>query len=219
MNYVKIYNSIVEKARTECRTKDKGIYYEAHHILPKCLGGTGKVSQWKYHPNIVLLTAKEHYICHKLLCRIYPGNKELAFALVAMGQANGKRTKHLITARGYEELKQLRSFCQKGKTLSQEAIRKRTETRRANGTYTRSEESIRKMIETRRERGLLKQTPEAIKKRVETRRTKGDGYVMSEEQKRKISQTLKGRKQTKETIEKRTKTKRENKNIQSEKVK
>jgi len=209
MNYENIYNSIIEKARSEARVKSERIYYEAHHILPKCLGGEGRASQWRYHPNIVLLTAKEHYVCHRLLHRMYPENKKLAYALIAMGQANKGRIKHAISARGYEEIKQLLSFCNRGKKLSTEAIRKRTETRRINGSYSRSEESIRKMVETRRERGLLKPTSEALKKRVETRRNRGDGYRVSEEQKRKISQTLKGRKQSRETVEKRLKTRKE----------
>ena len=209
MNYENIYNSIIEKTRSEARVKSERIYYEAHHILPKCLGGEGRASQWRYHPNIVLLTAKEHYVCHRLLHRMYPENKKLAYALIAMGQANKGRIKHAISARGYEEIKQLLSFCNRGKKLSTEAIRKRTETRRINGSYTRSEESIRKMVETRRERGLLKPTSEALKKRVETRRNRGDGYRVSEEQKRKISQTLKGRKQSRETVEKRLKTRKE----------
>lgn len=213
MNYENIYNKIIKKAQSESRVKGKEVYYEAHHIFPRCLGGEGRVNQWRYHPNIVLLTAKEHYICHRLLHRIYPESRKLAYALIAMGQANKNRVKHTISARGYEEIKQLLSFCNRGKKLSTETIKKRTETRRANGTYSRSKESICKMVETRRERGLLKPTLEAIKKRVETRRTRENGYKVSEEQKRKISETLTGRKQSRETIEKRLKTIREKKEV------
>ena len=44
------------------------------------MGGEGKCSEWKKHPNIVLLTAREHFICHWLLTRIYPKNNKLAHA-------------------------------------------------------------------------------------------------------------------------------------------
>jgi hypothetical protein len=41
-------------------------YTESHHIIPKCMGGEGKTTQWRTHPNIVLLTAEEHFNVHKL---------------------------------------------------------------------------------------------------------------------------------------------------------
>jgi hypothetical protein len=43
--------------------KEGRVYYEKHHIIPKCMGGTNVKS------NIVLLLAKEHYIAHLLLTR------------------------------------------------------------------------------------------------------------------------------------------------------
>ena len=38
---------------------------EEHHIIPRCLGGSDDKS------NLVKLTAKEHFICHLLLTKIY----------------------------------------------------------------------------------------------------------------------------------------------------
>lgn len=64
MNYQGIYNNIINKAKIQFRSKQDA-YFERHHILPKCLGG-GNTKE-----NLVLLTAKEHYICHLLLCKIY----------------------------------------------------------------------------------------------------------------------------------------------------
>lgn len=61
MNYEKIYSSIIEKALLQNRAKSSGTYYELHHILPKCLGGSNAKS------NTVLLTAREHYVAHKCL--------------------------------------------------------------------------------------------------------------------------------------------------------
>ena len=65
MNYSILYDNIIEKARFENRSKRNDIYYENHHIIPKCFGGSNKKD------NLVLLTAKEHYICHKLLVELY----------------------------------------------------------------------------------------------------------------------------------------------------
>ena len=80
MNYQKIYSSIIENAKKENRIKlrknqSSYIYYEKHHIIPKCLNGTDEKN------NLVLLTAREHYVCHKLLTRIYPNTRGLWLAL------------------------------------------------------------------------------------------------------------------------------------------
>jgi group I intron endonuclease len=71
MDYLKIYNNLIERGKKRVLTG----YTETHHIIPKCVGGTNNI--W----NLVKLTAKEHFICHLLLCKIYPGNKKLIFAL------------------------------------------------------------------------------------------------------------------------------------------
>lgn len=62
--YTTWYNNIINRALTQPRKKGKSIYFESHHIIPKCLAGLeGKA-------NLVLLTAKEHFICHLLLIRM-----------------------------------------------------------------------------------------------------------------------------------------------------
>lgn len=110
MDYTKVYNAIIARARLENRGKlDKSdpnyIYYEAHHIIPKCIGGKGKTTEWKTHPNIVLLTAKEHYICHMLLVQMYPYNNSLASSFLIM--CNSPHTisgnvRYLPTCKMYE---------------------------------------------------------------------------------------------------------------------
>jgi hypothetical protein len=107
MNYKIIYNTIIEKAKKENRKKlNKNnfiyIYYENHHILPKCLGGDNSKE------NLVLLTAKEHYVCHKLLTYIYKGNKKLGDAFHRM--TFDKMGKHRISSRDYAYARELKSF-------------------------------------------------------------------------------------------------------------
>jgi len=89
MNYQVVYNRIVSKAKSQSRVKlskddPNYVYYEAHHIVPKCLGGEGKCSQWMFHPNIVLLTPKEHFICHLILAHLYPNNNSVVSAVWMM---------------------------------------------------------------------------------------------------------------------------------------
>jgi hypothetical protein len=87
MDYQKIYNQIIERAKN--RTLDG--YKEKHHIIPKCMGGDNGLK------NLIELTAREHFICHKILVRIYPNNKKLKWALYQMS-----RFKKYSSNRDYE---------------------------------------------------------------------------------------------------------------------
>lgn len=82
MNYTNLYNKLIEKAKIrEVNNKLVG-YKEVHHIIPKCLGGTNDKD------NLVELTAREHYIAHLLLVKIYPNNLGLTFAVVNLQKIN-----------------------------------------------------------------------------------------------------------------------------------
>ena len=80
MDYKNIYQQLINKAKLENRKKSNTVYYEAHHIKPKSFGGEGDCRNTK-HPNIVLLTPKEHYIAHLLLVAIYPNSPAMYKAL------------------------------------------------------------------------------------------------------------------------------------------
>lgn len=59
--YTKTYFKIIENAKI--RTNENG-YYEKHHIIPRSCGGTNE------HSNLIILTAKEHFVCHLLLTKM-----------------------------------------------------------------------------------------------------------------------------------------------------
>lgn len=63
MDYRKIYNALIQK-RKEKRLSRKECYCEKHHIIPRSIGGTDE------EVNLVLLTAREHSLAHKILVRI-----------------------------------------------------------------------------------------------------------------------------------------------------
>lgn len=104
MNHKKIYEKIIEKAKSENRQKlarnnKNYIYYENHHILPKCLGGLD------IEDNLVLLIPKEHCLAHKLLTYIYKGNLKIAQAFFLM--TFSKRRKCRVSLRDYAYAKEL----------------------------------------------------------------------------------------------------------------
>ena len=68
------------------------IYWEGHHIIPKCFGGTGN-SKHK-DPNIIRLLPEEHYIAHKLLAEENPENKKLVAAFEMMIHPKGKAKRY-----------------------------------------------------------------------------------------------------------------------------
>ena len=106
MNYQTIYDQIIDRARKESRQKvEGGAYYEAHHIVPRCMGGEGTVAAWRNHPNIVLLIPKEHYIAHILLCRIYPTNNKVYYALWRMINPGNRPKTYKVTSSLYTEVR------------------------------------------------------------------------------------------------------------------
>jgi len=75
MNYQKVYDSLIERAKARGLDKKKlEGYFEKHHIIPRCIGGLDEDS------NYVLLTGREHYLCHWLLWKTDRENKSLMFS-------------------------------------------------------------------------------------------------------------------------------------------
>lgn len=93
MNYKNIYLKLCERGKTS-RLLD---YSEKHHIIPRCMGGDNSKN------NLTTLTAKEHYIAHLLLTKIYNENSLLyAFAMM---RHKTKKTKRQYSSSQYEKMK------------------------------------------------------------------------------------------------------------------
>lgn len=98
MNYTRIYETIINKRKSEL---PQG-YSETHHIIPRSLGGSDDKE------NLVVLTAKEHFICHLLLTKMYTKRsveyyKMCTAFLMMLVQTNNQQ--RYITSRKYENLK------------------------------------------------------------------------------------------------------------------
>lgn len=196
MNYQKIYNDLVAKCVT--RGLDKKVlegYFEKHHIIPKCLGGTNK------NDNYVLFTPREHVIAHRLLWKANPDNYSLMWAYTRTVNSH----KSILTSREVELAKIAKAKVMSERVISDETKEKIRQTLTG---HKRTEESI--------EKGRLKQVGQtrtdetkanlkAARKRIldagwthseESRKKIGDsfrGKNISEEHKRKISEFRKGK--------------------------
>ena len=99
MNYLKVYNNIIFY-RKKNRLCDE--YTECHHIIPRSLGGNNN------DENLVNLSAKEHFVCHLLLTKIYKNDflsyKKMIKAFMMM-RCSTKTQKHYISSKIYAKLK------------------------------------------------------------------------------------------------------------------
>lgn len=100
MNYEKLYDDIILRAKNRIDTVG---YFEIHHILPRCLGGSNSKE------NLVRLTAREHFLCHYLLYKMQepstPAYYKIAHAFRMMKAVPGS-TERYFNARLYESAKQ-----------------------------------------------------------------------------------------------------------------
>lgn len=83
--YTSWYFAIVNKAKERITEG----YSEKHHIIPRTLGGKNDKS------NIVILTAREHFICHLLLTKMLTDNNrhKMVYALHILSNASNKSHK------------------------------------------------------------------------------------------------------------------------------
>lgn len=124
--YTRIYYSICSRARKENRKKTVPGEYEAHHFLPKAIFPQFKDYN-KYKWNKVLLTPKEHYICHLLLTKMFEGTNRSKMCMPLHRMA-------IKSGRAYDLARKLvaqaSSDLQKGRPKSPQAIENMAATKR-----------------------------------------------------------------------------------------
>ena len=170
MDYQKTYYQLMLKAKE--RGKVKG-YKEVHHIIPKCVGGLDQ------EDNLVELTAKEHFIAHLLLTEVYPKSHKLKYALWMMASMENKnQDRYKVSSNMYRLIKE------------QIAVKSIEHRRKIS-------EGLKKAYaEKRRVSNAGKKMPPSFGAKISAAK-KGmvgtnTGKKMSEEQKKRISETLKG---------------------------
>ena len=122
MNYLLCYNEIIKRSKPRGLNKKKlEGYFEKHHIIPRCMQGTNDKD------NLVLLTAREHYLCHYLLWKANKDNHSLhlAFHKIRFSKNNTQeRYEAKLTSKEYEKIRIAHSELLKGHKHSNEVLLK-----------------------------------------------------------------------------------------------
>ena len=124
------YYQIINDAKTNPRDG----YTENHHIIPSSLGGNDDAN------NKVRLTAREHFVVHKLLVKFTSGKDRskmsFAYCFFLGNKRFPGRVNLVFSSRDYQRRKILlakaTSELHKGKTVSKETVKKMLATRLRN---------------------------------------------------------------------------------------
>ena len=182
----------------------EGEYKERHHILPKCLGGTNDKD------NLIDLIASEHYEAHKLLALENPDCKEAQYAWWMMSHnadANGRE--YEVSAEDWEKSREMwiKSFSGEnhpnyGKPMSEEQKQKISKTRKERGVAAGENNYFYgKRFCGEQNYWYGKELPSEMRKKMsdakkeyfKTHNGINKGKHMSEESKKKLSNSLNGK--------------------------
>ena len=95
--YTRWYYLIIDRAVKQVKSG----YTERHHILPKSLGGANA------NENMVNLTFREHFICHKLLVKMTIGQERFKMIHALWRMTTDTKTNRLNTSAQYEQSRKL----------------------------------------------------------------------------------------------------------------
>ena len=145
-------------------------YTEKHHILPKCfkLGGLSDKE------NIVVFTAREHFIAHLLLCRMFIAKKKQQMWL-AIGAFTSFKRNRKLTSRQFDVARNASSFGKIGVKRSDEFRKSLSRTKKGKPGIPRTPETKEKLriVNLGKVRG--KQSPELVERRAKMTRGKRIG--------------------------------------------
>lgn len=182
------YHKIIQNARNEKRVRRKKdhknyIYYEQHHIIPKSLGGND------LKENLILLTSKEHFICHLLLIKMTKESDKLKmiYALNVILNTSYKKCNSKIYINIRKTVGEKLGNRVRGVSKTKEQNDKMVATKVKNNTLNHSIETKMRMKQAHKNR--LPQSEETKRKRSESMK----GRRFTEDHKRKISESSKGK--------------------------
>lgn len=167
--YTTMYYSIINNARSQDRSKSES-YFELHHVQPKSLGGSNK------QDNLILLTAREHFLCHLLLTKMFDAGTieyyKMLHSFMLMKGSNSLQTRY-INSKLYESIKKQYSVYQSNK--------------RKNSVM--SKEQKQKISNSMKGHFVSEETKQKISKSASSRKRQ----PFSDEYKKRMSEVMKAR--------------------------
>jgi len=146
--YTRLYYTLIESAKSK---KYSG-YTETHHIVPKSLGGSNDPD------NLVVLSAREHFLCHWLLTKMVKSKHhqyQMWNAMTLMMYTETKDQKrYKVTGRTYQNLKEQQAVWKSwrfsgdrnpmhGKTHSEETRKKMSKSHKGKVVSEETREKLR----------------------------------------------------------------------------
>lgn len=127
--YLQWYLALIIKALNRSTTVG---YTETHHIIPRSLfrqSCNNLTSDPDVPENLVILTAREHYICHKLLTKFTEGRNRylMIYALWRMTNTNTQNKRYIISGTEYQKNRELLAEARKGVPAWNRGIPRTTE--------------------------------------------------------------------------------------------
>ncbi len=166
------------------------VYYEKHHIVPRSLGGSNDPD------NLILLTAREHFIAHLLLPKFLIGAHRKKMVRARWYLSNLSKYDNVINSRTFEKYRLEYSGIisgsnhhNYGKVLSEETKAKMSESRTG---LKRSEETKAKMSKAAKRRRYSKETKAKMSESKQGKNHPLYGCKHSLETKAKMSESHKG---------------------------
>ncbi len=204
--YTVWYYNIIAKAKSRETTAGT----EKHHIIPDCFfyerqrkGIPGKLMGNPLDSeNLVSLTYKEHFVCHRLLVKMTTGRQkqQMSYALFLLMKTRGNS--FIVSSRLYEKIRteftKQASITHSGKAVSAETRRKQSEARKGK-TYEDmfGKEKAAAMKKNLQKKGKARshsiETRHRISESNKGKHSNRNRYTHSYETKRKISESNKGR--------------------------
>ena len=168
MDYLKAYNRLVQSRKFRGLDKKAlDFYTEEHHIIPRAVGGNNAKA------NLVLLSAREHFLAHKLLWKIDKTNVAYQRAYFMMAQSGH----YPVSSREYGSAKEKLNKLNTGKGNPFYGRRHTEEAKRRTGAaskgHTRvSAEKYREIAESRRGKARSPETKKKISEKAKVHMAK-----------------------------------------------
>ena len=100
--YIRIVSSKIPKSG----------YTEKHHIVPKSFAKILNIENINDPENLVSLTAREHFVCHRLLTKMFEGKfrQKMIYAIHRLAYSNnGRKADVYVSSRHYEQIRKQHS--------------------------------------------------------------------------------------------------------------